>query len=105
MIGCLTAPFRALGCLVLIAALGLGWLYRDRVVRTARGWLDHPAAAGAAAVGRPGSRALASVRSKIDSLNGWRADSVILTAAELASLPELSQAWRLALASRLAKHR
>ena len=86
MIGCLTAPFRALGCLVLIAALALGWVYRDQVVRTARGWLNFEAPAGAAVEGRPGSRALATARSKIDSLNGWRADSVVLTASELASL-------------------
>jgi hypothetical protein len=88
MIGCLTAPFRALGCLVLIAALALGWLYRDQVVRTARGWLaraEGPAPA-AAPVGRPGARALASATSKVDSLNGWRADSVVLTPSELASL-------------------
>lgn len=86
MIGCLTAPFRALGCLVLIGALVLGWLYRDRVVRTARGWLAHEAPAGTPTVGRPGSRALTSARSKVDSLNGWRADSVVLTPSELASL-------------------
>ena len=88
MIGCLTAPFRALGCLVLIAALALGWLYRDQVVRTARGWLARADGAPTAApvAGRPGARALASARSKVDSLNGWRADSVVLTPSELASL-------------------
>jgi len=89
VIGCLTAPFRALGCLVLIAALALGWLYRDQVVRTARGWLaraDGMPPAAAAPAGRPGARALASARSKVDSLNGWRADSVVLTPSELASL-------------------
>jgi hypothetical protein len=89
VIGCLTAPFRALGCLGLIAALALGWLYRDQVVRTARGWLAHAEGAPvaeAAPTGRPGARALASARSKVDSLNGWRADSVVLTASELASL-------------------
>jgi hypothetical protein len=89
VIGCLTAPFRALGCLVVIAALVLGWLYRDQVVRTARGWLaraDGAPPAAAAQPGRPGARALASARSKVDSLNGWRADSVVLTPAELASL-------------------
>jgi hypothetical protein len=89
VIGCLTAPFRALGCLVLVAALALGWLYRDQVVRTARGWLaraDGVPTAAAPPVGRPGARALASAKSKVDSLNGWRADSVILTPSELASL-------------------
>ena len=89
MIGCLTAPFRALGCLVLIAAVALGWLYRDQVVRTARGWLaraEGAAPAAAAPAGRPGARALVSAKSKVDSLNGWRADSVVLTPSELASL-------------------
>jgi hypothetical protein len=89
VIGCLTAPFRALGCLVLIAGLALGWLYRDQVVRTARGWLaraDGAPPAAPAPGGRPGARALASAKSKVDSLNGWRADSVVLTPSELASL-------------------
>jgi hypothetical protein len=89
VIGCLTAPFRALGCLVLIAALALGWLYRDQVMRTAREYLgraDTGSPAPAPPAGRPGARALASARSKVDSLNGWRADSVVLTPSELASL-------------------
>jgi len=87
MIGCLTAPFRALGCLVVVGALALGWLYRDQVVRTARGWLDRAEApAVATSSGRPGAKALASAKSKVDSLNGWRADSVLLTPSELASL-------------------
>jgi hypothetical protein len=88
VIGCLTAPFRALGCLVVVGGLALGWLYRDQVVRTARGWLDRAEApaAVAASSGRPGARALASAKSKVDSLNGWGADSVVLTPSELASL-------------------
>jgi hypothetical protein len=85
--GCLTAPFKLLGCLGLIAALALGWLYRDRLLREGRRLLGGAEAViPAAATGRPGARALASARSKIDSLNGWRADSVVLTPAELASL-------------------
>lgn len=87
MIGCLTAPFRALGCLVVVGGLALGWLYRDQVVRTARGWLPRAEApAAATSAGRPGARALASAKSKVDSLNGWGADSVVLTPSELASL-------------------
>ena len=70
--------------------LAVGWLYRDRV-RARR----PPAAgrsrrrrrpSGRAASGRPGARALASARAKIDSLNGWRADSVVLSPSEVASL-------------------
>ncbi len=93
MIGCLTAPFRALGCLVLLALLVGAWLYRDRVVSEAHRLLDRvesPAAPAAGApaqpAGRPGTRALASARAKIDSLNGSRADSVVLTPSEVASL-------------------
>jgi hypothetical protein len=89
--GCLTAPFKVLGCLGLVAILIIGWLYRDRVVREGRQVLSaiegSRATAGAqAARGRPGSRALASAEAKIDSLNGWHADSVVLTASEVASL-------------------
>jgi hypothetical protein len=92
MMGCLTAPFKALGCLVLLAALAIGWLYRDQVVREGRRLLHRievPKAASSSVVGvagRPGTRALASAGAKIDSLNGWRADSVVLTPAEVASL-------------------
>ena len=89
--GCLAAPFKGLGCLVLLAALVAGWLYRDRLTREGRRLLDRiesPASPAAAASpsGRPGTRALASARAKIDSLNGWRADSVVLTPSEVASL-------------------
>jgi hypothetical protein len=87
--GCLTAPFKVLGCVGLIALLVIGWLYRDRVVREGRRLLGQVQTSGApvaSARGRPGARSLASARAKIDSLNGWRADSVVLTASEVASL-------------------
>ena len=85
--GCLTAPFKLVGCLGLIILLGIGWLYRDRILREGRRLLqgDAPVAASAA-TGRPGVRALQTARAKVDSLNGWRADSVVLTPAEVASL-------------------
>ena len=91
MMGCLTAPFKVLGCLGLIALLVIGWLYRDRVVREGRQLLgrlegSRSTAGAQAARGRPGSRALASAEAKIDSLNGWHADSIVLTASEVASL-------------------
>jgi hypothetical protein len=87
--GCLTAPFKVVGCLGLIAALVVGWLYRDRVVREGRrllGRIEAPHAGPPAAAGRPGTRALGTARAKIDSLNGWRADSVVLSPSEVASL-------------------
>lgn len=89
--GCLTAPFKVLGCLGLIAALVVGWLYRDRVLREGRRLLEGVTAPptsvpAARSAGRPGTRALATARAKIDSLNGWRADSVVLSPSEVASL-------------------
>ena len=87
--GCLTAPFKVVGCLGLIAALAVGWLYRDRLLREGRRILEGAAAPqppASASAGRPGTRALATARAKIDSLNGWRADSVVLSPSEVASL-------------------
>jgi hypothetical protein len=83
--GCLTAPFKLVGYLGVIAALFLGWLYRDRLVAEGRkvlGW----SSGEASSVGRPGANAIISAHAKIDSLNGWRADSVVLSASEVASL-------------------
>ena len=90
--GCLTAPFKVLGCLGLLAVLIVGWLYRDRVVREGGRLLSRvrPGASSSAPVGgargRPSARALASADAKIDSLNGWGADSVVLSPPEVASL-------------------
>jgi len=88
MMGCLTAPFRLIGCLGLILALGFGWLYRDRLLREGRRLIGGGAATVTAAesTGRPGVRALKSARAKVDSLSVARADSVVLTPAEVASL-------------------
>jgi hypothetical protein len=89
--GCLTAPFKLLGCLVLVAALGLAWLYRDRLEQEARRVIElvrevAPSGAASSPEGRPGVNALESANAKVDSLNGWRADSVVLTPSEFASL-------------------
>jgi hypothetical protein len=85
--GCLTAPFKFAGCLGLIVLLLIGWLYRDRLSSEARqvfGSISGTEASSAA--GRPGSRALVAARAKIDSLNGWGADSVVLSPSEVASM-------------------
>src|SRR5262245_55772233 len=86
VMGCLTAPFRLLGCLVLVAALGLGWLYRDRLEHEARRVIDRVRGVAPPSGGRAGVSALESANAKVDSLNGWRADSVVLTPSEFASL-------------------
>jgi hypothetical protein len=84
--GCLTAPFKLLGCLVLVIALGLVWLYRDRVEQEARQVIERVRGVVPSSEGRPGISALESAKAKVDSLNGWRADSVVLTPSEFASL-------------------
>ncbi len=38
--GCLTAPFKLLGCLGLIALLLIGWIYRHRLEYEGRKLLD-----------------------------------------------------------------
>jgi hypothetical protein len=86
MLGCLALPFRALGIVLLVGLLYFGWTERDRLAPIWHRVTGHPAGAGAGATGRAGSDALARARGKIDSLNGWRADSVVLSAAEMASL-------------------
>ena len=85
--GCLSLPFKLLGGAALIVALAIGWLYRDRLAGELHRVLDFSGTGDApSASGRPGSRALASAQSKVDSLNGWSADSVVLSASEVASL-------------------
>jgi hypothetical protein len=86
MMGCLTAPFKLLGCLGLLIALGLAWLYRDRIEYEARRVIERVQGVVPSTEGRPGVSALESARAKVDSLNGWRADSVVLTPSEFASL-------------------
>jgi hypothetical protein len=85
--GCLSLPVKLLGGLALIAALAVGWLYRDRLAAELHRLFDSAGAGDpSTATGRPGSRALVSAQSKVDSLNGWGADSIVLTPSEVASL-------------------
>jgi hypothetical protein len=86
VIGCLTAPFKMLGCLVLIVLLALGYLYRDRLEQEVRRVIDRIQGIVPTSSGRPAVSSLESATAKVDSLNGWRADSVVLTASEFASL-------------------
>jgi len=84
--GCLAAPFKLLGLVGLVAALAVGWLYRDRLGAELTRLLNRSDSAEATGAGRPGTRALISANAKIDSLNGWGADSVVLSPSEVASL-------------------
>jgi hypothetical protein len=86
MMGCLTAPFKLLGCLGLIVAIGVGYVYRDRLEHEGRRLLERIQGVAPPSSGRPGVSSLESAKAKVDSLNGWRADSVVLTASEFASL-------------------
>ena len=70
----------------MLAALGIGWLYRDRLSAEVGRLLDRTPSSDAPTAGRPGTQSLSSAQSKVDSLNGWRADSVVLSPAEVASL-------------------
>ena len=85
--GCLTAPIKLVGFLGLLLALAVGWLYRDRLESEARRLVGSIGGSDVTrSAGRPGARSLMSARAKIDSLNGWRADSVVLSASEVASM-------------------
>ena len=84
--GCITAPFKLLGCLGLIIALGLGYIYRDRLEAEGRRILDRIQGIVPSSEGRPALSSLESATAKVDSLNGWRADSVVLSPSEFASL-------------------
>ena len=84
--GCLTAPFKLLGCLGLIVALGMAYIYRDRLEHEGRRLIERIQGIVPSSSGRPGVSSLESAKAKVDSLNGWRADSVVLTASEFASL-------------------
>jgi len=85
--GCLTVPVKLLGVVVMVLGLLIGWLYRDRLSSELGRIFDGSSStATAVSLGRPGGRAFRTAKSKVDSLNGWRADSVVLTPAEVASL-------------------
>jgi hypothetical protein len=86
MMGCITAPFKLLGCLGLIILLGVGYLYRDRLELEIRRLIERVQGVVPSTEGRPGVSSLESAKAKVDSLNGWRADSVVLSASEFASL-------------------
>ena len=84
MRGCLALPFRILGLILLVALGWLAWSYRDEIRRKVHQWTADdapPAAQGNAVRGQA-----APAAKRINDLLGSRADSVVLSASEIASL-------------------
>lgn len=86
----LALPLRLFGILVLAALVSGAWLYRRDIARL----LAPQVARVGEALGAdrepatPGPESLARAHDKVDSMQGWSADSVVLGAAEMASLIE-----------------
>ncbi len=80
-----TLPLRLLGLLGLALLISAGWLLRHEILGIVRPQVDHVAEVieqrGAPSV-PPAERA----RDKVDSLHGWNADSVVLTAEEMTAV-------------------
>lgn len=83
--GCLKGVFRLLLMFVLAAVVAAGWHWRHEFRMMWEFWRGGQAESVPAS-GFASPVALAAAQDKVDSLNGWRADSVRLTAAELAAL-------------------
>jgi len=85
MKGCLTWPLRLAFALLVALLIFAGWAYRRELAGMWRFWRsDTPKEASV--MGRASTAGLAKATDLVDSLNGWRADSIVLTAEELASL-------------------
>lgn len=83
--GCLTWPFKLLAAVLVLVLVVGAWLYRDRIGAAVHHAIGSHAAAEPM-VGRPGQRALHQAEARVDSLRRGRADSVVLSANEMASL-------------------
>lgn len=84
MTGCITLPLRVAALLLVLLAVAAGWFYRDEIVRFGRRQLGVPEPPSP--VGAPAPGAAGRGRARMDSLSRARADSVVLTPVELASL-------------------
>jgi hypothetical protein len=85
MKGCLTWPLRLAVALLVTFLILAGWAYRRELAGMWRFWRsDTPTEASV--TGNASAAGLARATDLVDSLNGWRADSIVLTADELASL-------------------
>lgn len=82
--GCLKGLLKFLLVAFLIAVVAAGWHWRHEFRAMWEFWRGgHAEVVPASGLASPA--ALASARDKVDSLNGWRADSVRLTAPEFAA--------------------
>ncbi|HET7042319.1 MAG TPA: hypothetical protein VFI13_09880 [Gemmatimonadales bacterium] len=85
MKGCLVWLFRLALFFLLLLLVGAGWAYRHELRAMWRFWRSDKTTE-APVTGYASPRGLAAATDLVDSLNGWRADSIVLTAEELASL-------------------
>lgn len=84
MFGCLTLPFRVLGLMLVVgAALGL-WLYRDQTLAAVNALLGRRSSVEAS--GRPDRGSIRPAERKLLALREGRADSIVLSAGETATL-------------------
>jgi hypothetical protein len=81
-----TLPLRLLGILVLAALVSGGWLFRREITTAIRPQVARLRQSFDSEASGPGPGDLARARDKVDSLHGWNADSVLLTANEMAAL-------------------
>lgn len=81
--GCLSWPFKALAAVVLALVVLGAVMYRDQL-REIGSSLFRPMPPQS--IGRPGTRALGVAQDKVATLASAQADSVVLTATEMASL-------------------
>ena len=84
MRGCLSLPFRLAFLAVLVLGGYFAWSYRDDIRRKIHEWTRDDSPPQAVGLGNP-ARAPA-VRRRIASLGSARVDSVVLSAADVASL-------------------
>lgn len=75
---------RIVAAILLLLLLAAGWLYRTELLRWGRGIVDPMSAARR--VGHPSADGMTSATRKVDSLVRSGADSILLSADEMASL-------------------
>ncbi|MGQ0701693.1 MAG: hypothetical protein ACT4PM_01005 [Gemmatimonadales bacterium] len=83
MRGCLTLPFRILFLVLLAAGLVLAWTYRHELRRRIHAWTADPETE---AEGRADPGLVPGARARLAEVGRARTDSIVLTAAQVASL-------------------